>query len=138
MNKVEKGNLHRNYINCLQHTIIAFRYLTSAIPEDAMFVGDRQVAVGRFVFRKQADALSMRVELGWAFFVRLEAALEAFISQLGIGLSRNNSLIDHLVQHGVAFTKDQAEGLQIYREEILSNVVDWFMIIKRRVPCCLL
>ena len=116
MKEEDQRRLRDDFQNRLQHAIMAYRYFDSAIPEEAMFVNGKEVKVGNILFRKAVDAFSMRIALGWAFFVRLEAILEAFVMGVGIKLSQEYSLFDYLVTHHIEFTEDQANGLRLCRE----------------------
>ncbi len=110
------SKLKRDYLNCLEHAIVAYKYCEQAIPTDAMFVAGQPVIVGRFEFRKPENATSMRIELGWAFFVRLEATLEAYVSRLGLKLRHDYSISEHLVKSGREIPERFAGGLRGYRE----------------------
>ncbi|MBN2130384.1 MAG: hypothetical protein JW741_12850 [Sedimentisphaerales bacterium] len=116
MSSAEREELARRYLDALEHCYVAYRYFASSVPSQAQFANGREVVVGEFHFRKSANAMSMDVELGWAFFTRLEAILEAFISRLGIRLRRDYGLLDYLVERGVDIPDDFAEGLRCYRE----------------------
>ncbi|MHC5544481.1 hypothetical protein ACYOEI_40140, partial [Singulisphaera rosea] len=65
------------------HAMAAYQYAVSCLPTEPMFMHGRSVQIGEFEFRRYAQARSMLLELGWAFFVRIEAALEAHAGRIG-------------------------------------------------------
>lgn len=109
-------NHKRQYLNNLDHAHVAYRYLYSTISTENQFANDKEVIIGNFHFRKTSDAESIRIELGWAFFTRLEAILEVFTKKLNIKLSKKMSLLDYLKKHNVVTPNDFIKGLEVYRE----------------------
>ncbi len=104
----------QDFLNALEHAYRAYSYLNDSIPAEQLFVNRREVTVGRFVFQKPEHAESMRVELGWAFFTRFEASLEAFTTRLGIKLKC--SMVEYLREKGRQIPERYVDGLQLYRE----------------------
>ncbi len=122
-------------LNTLEHAVVAYRYSCHAIPNDQCFVNGRTCQVGGFVFQNEGQARSMKVELGWAFFLRLEANLEAFVARLGLPVKGPYGILDHLVTSGVEITDDYRNGLREYRE--LRNIlhhVDGDPSLLRKAP----
>lgn len=58
----------------------------------------------------------MAIEMGWAFFVRYEACLEAFIKEQGIYLTKQRNLEDWMREKCIAVPDHLKEGLQVYRK----------------------
>ena len=71
----------------IAHSIAAYHFAIDCIPTEARFTSGESVREGRFEFKTAAQAESIVIELGWAFFARVEAALEAYAARLGF---RNN------------------------------------------------
>jgi hypothetical protein len=111
------NSLKMQYLNNLEHAHVAYRYLYSQIPKDNQFANGKEVVIGNFQFRKVGDAESMQIELGWAFFTRLEAVLEAFTIKLGIKeKGKSLDILDYLKRHNVTIPSDFDRGLKEYRE----------------------
>lgn len=104
------------FLNALEHIIVAYVYCESCIPADELFANGQTVKVGATLFSRQDQAFSMRVELGWAFFTRMEACLESLIHDLKIPISKKMSLLDYLKERGCPLSPKQEEGLKVYRE----------------------
>jgi len=57
----------------------------------------------------------MLIELGWAFYCRYEACLEAFISEHKIGLTKKYTLEDWMDDNGANIPVDYTVSLIEYR-----------------------
>lgn len=99
--------------NRLAHAYVAYRYAVGAVPPESAFQNG-PIQVGTFLFRSAADATSMRVELGWAFFVRMDAVLEYFLEASGQRTS-GTALFDALSKGG-ELSADELEGAKRYRD----------------------
>jgi len=100
------SSLHKN----LDHSRAAYLFAVRAIPSElpAYKYG--------FQFERTSQADSMTIELGWAFFCRYEACLEAYLKSRGVNLSKKVSLLDWLQSKGFEISASQAEGLSLYRK----------------------
>lgn len=58
----------------------------------------------------------MVIELGWAFFCRYEACVEAYLKSKGIKLSKKFSLLDWFKEQDFSISDHHAEGLSLYRK----------------------
>jgi len=112
----DADDIKHNYLNALKHTYVAYHYFSNSLPPEQAFVNGQQVQIGAFCFRTYQDAFSMRVELGWAFFTRFEAIVEAFLSKREVRLKRNYTLLDHLQRSEVDIPEAYVDGLKFYRE----------------------
>lgn len=101
--------------NDLAHIYTAYRYCASCIPDDELFANGQTVRVGRTLFENQSQALSMRVELGWAFFTRMDACLETLTHELKIQ-SGGTGILQYLENNGCALSDHEKKGLSVYRE----------------------
>lgn len=101
--------------NDLAHIYAAYRYCVSCIPNDELFVNDKPVRVGRTLFEKRSQVLSMRVELGWAFFTRMDACLETLAHELKIK-SGETGILEYLEKNGCILSDHEKKGLSVYRE----------------------
>ena len=102
-----------DFKNRLAHSYVAYRYAVAGVPAAPLFARG-PVHVGGFHFENEGHATSMLVELGWAFFVRLEAVLENFCSACGQGVARD-ALIASMEASG-KFSNHELEGLAQYRD----------------------
>ena len=111
----------KTYQNDLVHIYSAYKYFVSCIPQEELFVNGKAVIVGSTHFEKPSQASSMRVELGWAFFTRMEACLEALLHSLNVKLNKKQGLLEYLQAQGIELSEDQKDGLGVYRE--IRNVL---------------
>ena len=101
--------------NDLAHIYAAYRYFASCIPQDELFVNEKAVCVGKTLFEKRSQALSMRVELGWAFFTRMVACLETLAHELKI-TSGGTGILEYLEKNGCILSDHEKKALSVYRE----------------------
>jgi len=117
--------IRKDYLQSVAHAFVAYQYFANSIPQDHLFCNEREVQVGRFMFKNKNDAHSMYVELGWAFFPRFVAAFEVFAERLrqkGANLPRDiSSIIKCLEEDGHPIPDEIRDGLCIYRE--LRNTI---------------
>lgn len=59
-------------------------FYLSHLPNGTAFSGGGKIRCGSVEFENQTHLEGYKVELGWAFFVRIEAVLEAHINRLNI------------------------------------------------------
>ncbi len=104
--------------NDLDHIYITYRHLIQFIPSEKDFGADAPpLDVGRTKFENYNQARSMLVEMGWAFFTRMEACLEAFLHKNKIHLTQKKELLDYLEKDlNISLNNDQKNGLRRYRE----------------------
>ncbi len=102
----------------MDHIWVAYCFLDQAVPSES---SDLPLCLNGFEFHKKSQITSIRVELGWAFYTRLEACLETLLHRLEIKLTRNKSLLDLCSQKDVALSLTDKQGLNVYRE--LRNVL---------------
>ncbi|HDL01187.1 MAG TPA: hypothetical protein ENH23_03030 [candidate division Zixibacteria bacterium] len=101
--------------NDLEHIFSAYRYCVSCIPKDELFVNGQDVRVGSMKFENQSQAYSMRIELGWAFFTRMDACMETLAHELKVK-SGGTGILDYLNQQNCILSEHEQEGLKVYRE----------------------
>jgi hypothetical protein len=101
--------------NDLAHIYAAYRFCASCIPNDELFLNGQSVRVGKTLFEKKSQALSMRVELGWAFFTRMDACLETLAHELNIQ-SGGTRTLQYLEDNGCTLSDHEKQGLSVYRE----------------------
>ncbi len=94
----------------LDHSRAAYRFAVQAIPSEL------PAFIHGFQFVKQSQIDSMVIELGWAFFCRYEACVEAYLKSKGVNLSKKVSLLDWLKEQNVCIPNHYAEGLSLYRK----------------------
>jgi hypothetical protein len=100
--------------DAVSHTYMAYRFFRTCVPRsDARF----PLRIGNFEFLRPSQAESMAVELGWAFFTRLEAAFEALTLRLDLDAK---SAVDRLRWSG-NFSEEELRGLSCARE--LRNIL---------------
>ncbi len=107
----------RTFDQAVDHIQAAYRFFVACLPRQERFTQGRPVRIGRFEFQELSQAESMEVELGWAFFTRLEGAYEALTLRLGL---TPKTAGDKLRDSG-KFTEAELEGLVVARE--LRNIL---------------
>lgn len=112
------------YLMALEYAWTAYFFYYNCISNPLI---RNQVSDVRFEKNSQID--SMIIELGWAFFVRMEAPLEVLIKKLDA--KKVNDLL------GVdKFNSDERNGLDLYRE--IRNTLhhgDGDPALLRKQPC---
>ncbi len=101
--------------NDLDHIYAAYRYCSACIPKEELFANGRSIRIGSTMFKRPIQALSMRVELGWAFFTRMDACLETLAHKLNIQ-SGGTGILEHLEKKGCPLSDHEKQGLSVYRE----------------------
>ncbi len=97
----------------LVHSKAAYLFALHAIPsKKTAFPCDRH----GFRFEKPSQIQSMIIELGWAFFCRYEASLEAYLKDKGVFLSKKLSLADWLKKQDIEIPSPYEAGLSCYRQ----------------------
>lgn len=81
MNNIEESSSELKA--ALNYALAVYKFCIAQLPEEVAFSGG-SVRVGRFEFQSLSQRQGYEIELGWAFFVRMEAALEAHVNRLGI------------------------------------------------------
>lgn len=97
----------------LEHSRAAYTFALRSLPSSK---SEFPLECNDIQFDKPSQIESMVVELGWAFFCRYEACLEAYIKGKGIKLSKNLSLYDWLVNQKIDVPLQLQEGLLLYRK----------------------
>ena len=92
----------------LAHSRAAYKFALAAVPTK-----NTTLPCVRYGFRFEAlsQIQSMLIELGWAFFCRYEACLEAYLKSSGVQLSKRVSLADWLKSQGIVVPSDYEAGL---------------------------
>lgn len=101
--------------NDLDHIYAAYSYCASCIPNEELLANGGSIQIGSTTFNKPSQALSMRVELGWAFFTRMDACLEALAHELKVP-SGGTGILAHLEKNGCSLSDHEKQGLSVYRE----------------------
>jgi hypothetical protein len=94
----------------LDHSRAAYRFAVQSLPSKL------PTSINGFHFEKRSQVESMVIELGWAFFCRYEACLEAYLKSKDVKLSKTVSLLDWLQKQDFKISDDQSKGLSLYRE----------------------
>ena len=104
------------------HIWVAYDYALSSVPREGLFANGRAVRVGRHTFAKWTQAESMVIELGWAFYCRMEACLETYVTKLGIRVGKSG-MAAYLKEQGLwqSLTGAEQEGVRQYRD--LRNIL---------------
>jgi len=101
----------RRFLNDLSHIWVAYAFFEEQI--------HRGVAlphrVGSIEFPQEAHIRSVEIELGWAFFARLEACLETHLHRIGVDARGNEGLLNALERRGIAIPDHYRAGLEAYR-----------------------
>ncbi|HVV48883.1 MAG TPA: hypothetical protein VHO06_04430 [Polyangia bacterium] len=118
----------RDFDQSIEHVIASYRFFLQAIPTEAMFASG-SVHVGQFSFSRYSQAEAMVVELGWAFFIRLEGCLEALVHRLGI----KGADVPGKITAAGELSADELRGYQAARD--LRNIYhhgdgDWTLLSK--------
>lgn len=100
----------------LNWAFAVYRYCIAQLPDEAAF-SEGMVRVGQFEFQRFSQVEGYIIELGWAFFVRMEAALEAHANRLGI----EGKYIPNIVSDASCLTKSEKEAYTVARE--LRNIL---------------
>ena len=108
-------DIQNEYLHNLEYTYTTYLYFLESIPTPQLFIGKGKLTVGKFTFREESEASSIRIELGWAFYCRFEAVLEVFITQLNIK-PYPSYIQDRLNKSGVKISADHVNCLNLYRE----------------------
>ena len=103
-----------DFKNKLAHSRAAYLFAVRNLPDPSGLVRGAINANG-FRFEKRSEIESMLIELGWAFFCRYEACLEAFLKRSQVKLSKKCTLSDWLIQNNVSVPENLKEGLDVYR-----------------------
>jgi hypothetical protein len=96
--------------NNLDHSRAAYLFAVRSIPSKL------PISIYGFHFEKPSQINSMLIELGWAFFCRYEACLEAYLKSRGVKLSRKVSLLEWFEQNNFVLSDFQKNGLFLYRK----------------------
>ncbi len=97
----------------LMHSRVAYKFALNSIPaQESAF----PISCNGFRFEKHSQLYSLIIELGWAFFCRYEACLEAYIKSKGIKLSKSSSLVDWFDSKQIEIPHSYKEGLLLYRK----------------------
>lgn len=120
----------REFDKSMEHVITAYRFFSSALPNEALFAAGRPVRIGKFEFQRFSQAQAMNVELGWAFFTRCEGCLEA----LTLRLEKKFKDVSDIIQKSGEFTDEELQGWRTARE--LRNIFhhgdgDWTLLRNR-------
>ena len=102
-----------DFKNRLAHSYVAYRYAVAGVPAAPLFARG-PVHVGGFHFENEGHATSMLVELGWAFFVRLDAVLENFCCACGQGVA--GDALKASMEASGKFSNHELKGLARYRD----------------------
>lgn len=98
----------------MEHSRAAYRFAMASLPDPNDLQAGEIDARG-FRFTKSSQIKSMAIELGWAFFCRYEACLEAFIKEQGLGLTKQKTLEAWMVEKEIKIPEHLKGGLQEYR-----------------------
>jgi len=99
----------------LEHSRAAYLFSINSLPDPKTLRSGPQIVNG-FKFEKENQVKSMLIQLGWAFYCRYEACLEAFISEHKIGLRKKYTLEDWMDDNGVNIPDDYTIILKKYRD----------------------
>ena len=97
----------------LEHSRAAYKFALNSIPAQEP---EFPIDCNGFRFEKPSQLHSMVVELGWAFFCRYEACLEAYIKSKDIKLSKKLSLAAWFEYQNIIIPDSFKEGLSLYRK----------------------
>lgn len=107
------------FVNDIDHIWVAYSFFEQAIPD--VTEDNLPLRCGQLEFRHTSQIESVRVELGWAFFTRLEACLESLLHRVNIELTKKKSLLAVCKSYGLILSDHEERGLRSYRE--LRNVL---------------
>lgn len=102
--------LHR-FLNDLSHAWVAYAFFEEQIPRGVVLPH----RAGSIEFQRESQIRSVEVELGWAFFTRLEACLETHLHRIKVDARGNDGLVNALEARGVPIPDDYRKGLTAYR-----------------------
>ena len=100
----------------INYTLAVYKYCIAQLPDEVAFTNG-MVQIGQFEFQRFSQVEGYIVELGWAFFVRMEATLEAHINRLEI---KGKDIAD-IVSKATCLTQSEKEGYAVARE--LRNIL---------------
>jgi hypothetical protein len=101
----------RRFLNDLSHAWVAYAFFEEQIPRRVVLPH----RVGTVEFQRESQVRSVEVELGWAFFTRLEACLETHLHRIGVDARGNEGLVNALEGRGVAIPDHYRGGMEAYR-----------------------
>ena len=99
----------------LEHSRVAYIFALRSLPDPGRLQNGTIEANG-FTFTKPSQIQSMVIELGWAFYCRYEACLEAFIKEQGVQLTKKKTLEDWMDEIGVVVPDGYKDGFRVYRK----------------------
>ena len=96
----------------VNYTHTTYHFFLDLLSRKDAFANGERVCVGKFTFQESSQAHGMMVELGWAFFTRLEAALEAHVNRLSLA----GKDVPKIVSESNELSSSEKEGYEIARE----------------------
>jgi len=99
----------------LEHSRAAYLFALRSLPDPGGLQNGTIEANG-FTFTNPSQIQSMLIELGWAFYCRYEACLEAFIREQGVKLAKKTTLEDWMNENGVDVPEGYKDGFKEYRK----------------------
>ncbi len=115
----EDGSVRTDLEQDLEHSRAAYIFALRSLP-DPVKLQTGAIEANGFTFTKHSQIQSMVIELGWAFYCRYEACLEAFIKEQGISLGKKKTLENWMDENGVVIPYEYKDGFKVYR-----NVRNW-------------
>lgn len=106
----------QTFEDAVDHIHVAYRFFAACVPRPEQFASGSSVRIGRFEFQEPSQAESMRIELAWAFFTRLDAAFEALTHRLDL----TPSAVSERLRESGEFSDEDLLGFKIARE--LRNI----------------
>ncbi|MBI1384740.1 MAG: hypothetical protein GC150_07515 [Rhizobiales bacterium] len=113
-------SMRRDLEKELEHARVAYLFSMRALPDPATLING-PVTVNGIEFRTKDQVKSVAIELGWAFYCRYEACLEAFIKEHKVPLSRKYNLEMWMSDSGIQIPDAHLPGLTEYRR--LRNIL---------------
>ena len=99
----------------LEHLRASYIFALRSLPDPERLQNGNIEANG-FTFTKPFQIQSKRIELGWAFYYRYKACLEAFIKQQGVQLTRKKTLEAWMNENGIDVPDGYKDGFKQYRK----------------------
>lgn len=96
----------------LKHSRAAYLFAIRCLPApNALASGP--IVVNGIEFAHESQITSVLIELGWAFFCRYEACLEAFLKRSNVDLSQG--LTRWLASKSIDIPRELRQGIKVYR-----------------------
>ena len=115
--KIDSSKAKKEFDTSVELIRASYRFFCSRLPQSKQFTPGRPLRIGDFEFASKRQAHAMLVELGWAFFMRLDAAFDAFISRLKLDKKKAMEIL----HFDSGFNENEKKGFNEARD--LRNIL---------------